>query len=206
MATENPSQDTASAIHPTTAEGSRDNASPPHNLPLHPRHMAKLEEAAEEIRHYARLGNTNCQSLLIWMPASDSGPSSEPAPVSEARMAATPADAPLRGVPQSAAQSTASQQAPCPAGETTPGELTVSERYILQAMLRLGAVGKEAKKGQKAILVRAGLDNPEPKNHSHSFNRLRELGLVGVEKAGRRGGTWLTEAGERLARKLAGRS
>jgi hypothetical protein len=90
-------------------------------------------------------------------------------------------------------------------GEIDPADLTEPERLILEAMLESGATAKEERQGQKGILERAGVDNPEPKNHSHIFAHLRDLGLIEVENAGRRGGTWLTEAGAALARELAER-
>jgi hypothetical protein len=82
-------------------------------------------------------------------------------------------------------------------------DLTETERLCLQAMLELGARGKENRTGQKAILEKAGLDRPNPKNFAHVFARFRDFGLVEIENAGRRGGTWLTEPGEALARELA---
>lgn len=84
-------------------------------------------------------------------------------------------------------------------------DLTEAQRLILEAMLELEATGKEARQGQKAILEKAGVANPEPKNYSHAFARLRQLNLLDVQNAGRGGGTWLTEAGVALARELAER-
>jgi hypothetical protein len=95
----------------------------------------------------------------------------------------------------------ADQEAGAPEADRQADSLTQEAKWVLAALLQLGATGNDRPRSRSEVLERAGLAGPA-KNQERLFKDLKNRRLIMSVERGQAGGIYLTTLGVEVARVL----